>query len=601
MLCFFQSAEHRCQRNVLVLFFYECYAGFYFFAGGNFLKRSIKFLITFIIAVCLLSGCRGDEGIVTVPFTEPLAGGPVDNSYMAPKEIESESIISFSCHFFLFGDYGSEGDSAYDFKVEKNGAGKYILSEEIKGISCETDESLLKCVQEIIKKNGLAGLNGTDKHTAGLPPEYQPNSFRAKYDSGEELYFSTDNEPEGGWGEDILKLMRKEFDSHGVYTLDPPPETKNVVRCNVIYVDGDKYYRFNEINVLPEDPENENAVRLELEEGNRKEKNYTCLYGDPDEKYYGELSRILEENEIAEFDNHEEPPHGFQYNEVPNCYEIYIEFEYGNHIKGFSSDTELNEQIRPVMTEILKLVKAYAADESMYPGFSEEEKDSLPADGPALSLSSASDWRKEEIADLSIWDGKWYLSGNKDAAYINIENGIAELSEDVHTLEKFRGAITPETVKETHSYDNMDVESESLILTADCGDRKAELMNICYGEVLSDKESGAFFVHESLCGEGELTELLPAAVLMSLNFEQTMRNDKAYFLPDGLLVLSGFDAENQGFTDNAAGIWSAETSWITVEYFDGTEETFEFDPYGEACRFYLDHTGSDYIGFSVTE
>lgn len=220
----------------------------------------------------------------------------------------------------------------------------------------------------------------------------------------------------------------------------------------------------------------------------------------------------------------------------------------------------------------------------------------LMSDASNLSLSSVSDWRREKLNDLSIWNGKWYFKGDTGAAYIKIENGVAELSEDVYKLQKFCGKISAEIRKETHPCSNMDVDSESLVLTVDCGGRKVEFMNICCGEALLNKESEAFFFPEEMCVEGELSEVYPECVLMSTDFEQLMRNDKAYFLPDGLLILSGFSAGEQNFENNAVGTWSANTSEITVKYFDGTEETFEFDPYGDVHRFYLDYTGSDYIG-----
>lgn len=217
-------------------------------------------------------------------------------------------------------------------------------------------------------------------------------------------------------------------------------------------------------------------------------------------------------------------------------------------------------------------------------------------DGAKLSLSSVSDHRKELIDDIGIWNGKWYLNGDKDGDFIHIEDGTVMFSGDAGELSGLSGKITASLRNETHSYNNMEVDSESLILSV-CGENGiTELMNVCGGCVLLLRENGLLFFHESICEEGELSEIYPSAVLVSKSFEQAMRNDKVSFLPEGLLVLAGYDTSKQCFEENAAGIWSAETSVITVKYFDGTEETFEPDFYTEPVRFYLDHTASDYYG-----
>lgn len=596
-----------------------------------YLKKLVRLLIPVILVGCLLAGCNKGGNPLNVITTQAVCGGPVDNSYNAPKEIKSENITSFSCHFFLYGDYDSDGDDSYYFDVEKNDEGKLILTESRHDVNCEVDWELMKGIREIIRKYDLVKKNGTDRHTSGLPTEFQPNSFEAVYDSGEKLYFSTNNDPDGEWEREILKLMRTELHDRGIYVFDPPTGVTDITRCEVLFAEGDTFYRFNELGVpLPgvsksfEDlatngyAEDEYATRIELEIWDRSKKGGgLLLFGDPDQKYYDGLSDILADVNMKEFDNYDYDPSGFDYNNAPQYYQLYIEYEYGNRISGFSEDSELVEKLRPTVEKMVEFVKTYTTDENLY--FDEEEETTetaateaeteaatiaggdepvaLPSDGSNLFLSSVGDWRRENLSDLSIWDGKWYLKGDRGSAYIKIENGVAELSEDVRQLKKFSGRISAEIVKETHSYNNMDVDSESLVLTVDCGDRKVELVSFCHGEALLNKESEAFFFPDEMCEEGVLGEVYPECVLMSADFEQSMRNDKAYFLPDGLVVLSGFDTREQTFEDNAVGIWSANTSDITVQYFDGAEETFEFDPFGEVYRFHLDYTGSDYVGY----
>ena len=193
------------------------------------MKRIIALLIGTFVFGCCLGGCKTEaENNMEILGDGPADGGTVNNTDNdAPKEIMSEGIVNFACDFFLYGEYGCGTDSAYGISVQKDEDGRLILSEDRHKISCETDEAFLSRVQEIIKQNNLISLNGIDSYTNGLPEEFQPCYFRAEYESGEKLYFCTDNDPQSNWGQEMFALARDEFDKNGITELDPPDETEN--------------------------------------------------------------------------------------------------------------------------------------------------------------------------------------------------------------------------------------------------------------------------------------------------------------------------------------------------------------------------------------
>lgn len=143
-------------------------------------------------------------------------GGKVDNSQEAPKEIISKNIDSFSTSFYLINEEDPNLSGGYSFSIKQDENGKYILSEDMRyKISVETDKSILDSVQAIIEENDLIKLNGMESYTSGLPEEYAPCEFRAIYDSGEQLYFFVDNNPEAKWASSLKELFFGEFKSKG--------------------------------------------------------------------------------------------------------------------------------------------------------------------------------------------------------------------------------------------------------------------------------------------------------------------------------------------------------------------------------------------------
>lgn len=171
------------------------------------------FLLTggLLIALAGLSGCGFKQN------PDDTAGGKMsgDSGNHAPKVIRSGQLISFSAKFFLYGENGSEGE-AYRFDVRSDDSGQLILSDLLDpDIRCETSEEILTELQNIIVKYELVKLNGTEKHPNGLPAEFQSSVLSAEYESGEQLYFCMDNDPEAAWAKEVLNLLETELAAHG--------------------------------------------------------------------------------------------------------------------------------------------------------------------------------------------------------------------------------------------------------------------------------------------------------------------------------------------------------------------------------------------------
>ena len=211
------------------------------------MKKYIVLLVICLTAVLTLAACnvKSTQNTEDEPGmknnkndTSEVSGGKVDNSYNAPTKIESKNIESFKTYFYLWDQYDEASEGSYSFAIDKNDGGEYILSEDAHcNISVTIDKSVLNSLQKIIDDNSLILNNGMDEHTEGLPVEFAPCMFSATYDSGEQLYFSMDNDPEAKWAKDVKELFKEEFIRQGHDELLPPVEDTTLIRFDMEYKD----------------------------------------------------------------------------------------------------------------------------------------------------------------------------------------------------------------------------------------------------------------------------------------------------------------------------------------------------------------------------
>lgn len=164
--------------------------------------KNMLCLICIVLAGIMLSGC-GSSAV-----EEPICGGVVDRSdHSAPKVIESKEIRSFSTSFWRYDeDSPNHEASRWRITVTKDSAGELWV--EINGNKARIQGGkALAEVQEVIDRFGLVKLNGVDRVTSGLPPEYSPTRLEAEYASGERLYFRTNGNPSAEWTKAMLEIF----------------------------------------------------------------------------------------------------------------------------------------------------------------------------------------------------------------------------------------------------------------------------------------------------------------------------------------------------------------------------------------------------------
>ena len=276
------------------------------------MKRYIILLTTFMVTLILSVACNmthtqttGDKPIMDNMRndTSEVAGGMVDKSYDAPTEIKSRNIESFETYFYIWDQYDEAEKGNYSFKIEKNDSGKYTLSEDTHyNISETIERSVLDGLQKIIDDNSLSMKNGMDKHSNGLLEEFAPCMFWAKYDSGEQLYFSENNDPEAKWAREVKELFEEEFIKLGHDELLPPIESVTLVRFDMGYEDETEGVSYSTIFTEEDTDEISHHYFANVYRTDTKEEISRAIQTIPD-NFYEELSVKLSDLRLKLYRN----------------------------------------------------------------------------------------------------------------------------------------------------------------------------------------------------------------------------------------------------------------------------------------------------------
>lgn len=184
------------------------------------------------------------------PHSEHLCGGTIDNTdNKAPKVITSKQLTYFSACVYLSTRENQNGEHKFDFEIKQSESSTLTAYEHNLSVSCKADTRMLESLQTIIDKFSLALKNGENRITAGLPPEYQPCTFKALYTSGEQLYFRYDNDPFAQWAEEVYTVFAEHFAQNGERSLVAQTEQSQVTHVRfVLHKDGKQYW-YSGINV----------------------------------------------------------------------------------------------------------------------------------------------------------------------------------------------------------------------------------------------------------------------------------------------------------------------------------------------------------------
>lgn len=336
--------------------------------------RKLRFII-FSLVILTLAGCsdkvdNGDGGDGGMKKEDDICGGTTNNTdYDAPKTIKSDDLISLSVGFYHEEKFNPSKGMYYTFYLEKDENGKLILKDNSAKEGIEVDESVLSDAQKIIRENGLEKVNGIHKTTAGLPPEFEECFLVAKYSNGESINYSENSDPSAKWSGDFIELFGEIFAQNGDDKYLTPKISETIGRFHLELKEDGKIYSYDTINIPIENKSLEEIA--EADDSAFYKKIYRDIYdmdkeedlgrimAEPSPKYYEGLLDIISEMEIRDFENYDSFSDLESDEEPAQYYEFYIEFEDESIISGFSADSEVFSEFKPLADELMKYMDEY--------------------------------------------------------------------------------------------------------------------------------------------------------------------------------------------------------------------------------------------------
>lgn len=316
--------------------------------NGGMKKLGLLMIMALIVASLF---ARGVKEIIDYPSTE--TGGKVDKSYRASTEFKSTTIVGLRATFYHYGDGYDYWESSYRFLID-NFDGKNVDIEESRCFKAKitVDRSVLDGVQKILEKWDLLKMNGTDEHTSGLPEEYQPYYFRVVYDSGEELYFSENNDPRSPWTWELVTYMRDVFARNGHPEVVAPPSP--VEDFSFHFGDGKMSYWFAPMTVFDEH-ENPYEALLVSVHGSEEGKDDGVFYCKLDEGIYQKVADLIIEYDLRKLNTGRLAPSDFQ--PGPNgFFEMYVDYE--NYSQVYCYGNEVPEEVSKALAELAQYVRS---------------------------------------------------------------------------------------------------------------------------------------------------------------------------------------------------------------------------------------------------
>ena len=153
-------------------------------------------MLAMALALSLLTGAAGVPAAPPADPDIPAPGGTSDNSWNAPKTVESTEIVS--AYIYTMNPGWSETLTArcyrFSVKTEDNVVtGTYVTD----GGDLQTftaDRDFLTKLQQIVADGALVKYNGHARYTYGLPDDFG-TTVRIEYASGEYIRFSDNQSP----------------------------------------------------------------------------------------------------------------------------------------------------------------------------------------------------------------------------------------------------------------------------------------------------------------------------------------------------------------------------------------------------------------------
>lgn len=171
-----------------------------------------------------------------------VTGGVTDQSFRAPKEITSIEITYFHTYFYKNDKLDYDNESRYyEYEIAAGEDGEYRLEEKkAYNIGCTITAAELLGLDQILKEYDAAKNNGTDRITAGLPPEFDEMLLKVDYKSGESLYIHENSDPDSEMTDRLVKYFKKIFVRNGYTQVLSKVDLQTYKSMEVSYYDGEK-------------------------------------------------------------------------------------------------------------------------------------------------------------------------------------------------------------------------------------------------------------------------------------------------------------------------------------------------------------------------
>lgn len=421
----------------------------------------MKYLILLLVCVAfvaILAGCRKKDEIEPDPGEVICGGRTVKTDPNAPKEIESDDLVSFEAYFYKDADFYYDVQRSYRFSMTKEEDGTYTIFEGEDSLSCKTDADFAAKLQNVIREQNLIASNGIYDVTSGIAPQYGPYELSALYASGESLTFCMNGDPTDKWTGAILDLFAKEFLARGVDAYGPSLEDRTMTRFNLDYAFDDIRHQYGEMLVpVTEDAKAksvEDLVTNGIDEDGYAKKAFiksidrtalTVVDGDRmadlPENFYADLQEIFESCDAVSIFNGKTFPAAFDYEGVPEYFELYIEYESGKTFSAFSDDPEICEQFKPIAEAFSayfeekfpkdqNVIQSSPANEALsdvdasYIGnysMKEIDKHSLEDNGRRFTAGCEDGTLEIYETDTGIWANLMFHSEKSDDQYVTLE------------------------------------------------------------------------------------------------------------------------------------------------------------------------------------
>ena len=332
-------------------------------------RKELVILSALLCALTLfgLGGCRTDNPDPDAPS----AGGTTDKTdYDAPKEIKSKDISQFYATFFLVGEWrpGFQGGQL-TCEIKEDDAGQLMATlssegdssdapaDEMPLASAPADGTLLTAVQEIIDEYELVQQNGIYRVTAGLAPEFQYSSMTVQYESGEQLTFTTNNNPDAMWAKQLYLAFANWFAEKGDDSLLPPKRTESVVKLRYHFKDNGILTEYGGINVQEDKAIDGETYLLEKDVYDmEKEETLEWKFVKFPEDYYERITEIIARYDLSAYDHYSvyywmNPA---EEEDEPQLAELqlHLKFESGQQIQIDTNNAERIDALRPLLADL---------------------------------------------------------------------------------------------------------------------------------------------------------------------------------------------------------------------------------------------------------